>query len=211
MRHFLRSALLATALIPAAAAVGTATLSSPVAAQSFGSPGFQFLEAVRERDGAKATDLLGGAAGTLINTRDVSSGQTALHIVANRRDPVWLRFLLGRRADPNLVDREGATPLLLATQIGFIDGVRALIEGGARIDQTNGRGETALHLAVQRRDLALVRVLIAAGANPAVQDNVTGQSPLDYAESDNRAAAIVAALNDRPATTTTAPRAAGPN
>jgi uncharacterized protein len=203
-----------TRLIAAALVVGTvgaiALPALPAAAQ-FGSTGYQFLEAVRERDGTKVTELLGEAAGTLINTRDTSTGQTALHIVTDRRDTVWLRFLLARRADPNLADRAGTTPLYIATQIGFIDGARALIEGGARINQTNGRGETALHIAVQRRDLAMVRALIAAGADPDVQDNVTGQSPRDYAASDNRAATIVAALDDRPSAAPSAPRPAGPN
>lgn len=188
---------------------GMAVSSAPAAAQMF-SAGYQFLEAVRERDGTKATELLGGPGGaTLVNTRDVTSGETALHIVVARRDMVWIRFLLQRRADSNIANREGLTPLMAATQIGFIDGVQALVGGGARVNGTNSRGETPLHIAVQRRDLPTVQALMALGADATIQDSVTGKSPLDYAREDGRSASIVAALTAPPRSP--AAPVAGPN
>lgn len=192
-----------------------ASVAAPVSAQLF-SKGYQFLQAVRDRDGNKATELLNdNMAGTLVNTRDVGTGQTALHIAVARRDTVWVRFLTARGADANLADREGLTPLIIAAQIGFPDAVPLLVAAGGRINQGNSRGETPLHFAVQRRDIATVRALIAAGADPEVQDNVTGMSPRDYARNDNRAANILAALDERPAGATTAntsgPRVQGPN
>jgi len=191
------------------AVTGMAVSSAPTAAQMF-SAGYQFLEAVRERDGTKATELLGGPGGaTLVNTRDVTSGETALHIVVARRDMVWIRFLLQRRADSNIANREGLTPLMAATQIGFIDGVQALVGGGARVNGTNSRGETPLHIAVQRRDLPTVQALMALGADATIQDSVTGKSPLDYAREDGRSASIVAALTAPPRSP--AAPVAGPN
>lgn len=192
------------------AAAGMAVTAAPVAAQNF-SASYQFLEAVRERDGTKATELLGAPGGaTLINTRDLSSGDTALHIVVARRDTVWIRFLLQRRADANIANRAGLTPLMAATQIGFVDGVQALVGGGARVNGANSRGETPLHIAVQRRDLQTVQALMALGADANIQDSVTGKSALDYAREDGRSAAIVAALT-APPRTPSAPQAAGPN
>lgn len=183
--------------------------ATPVAAQLF-SESYQFLEAVRERDGTKAMELLNGPSGTLINTRDRTTGETALHIVVARRDLVWLNFLTQRGADTNLADRNGVTPLLTAARIGFVDGAQVLIARGARVNQTNGQGETALHLAVQRRDIAMVRALIAAGADADVQDNVAGKSPRDYATEDTRATAVLAALGaGRPSGATQ--QVAGPN
>ncbi len=183
----------------------------PAAAQLF-SDSYEFLEAVRERDGAKAMELLNGPSGTIVNTRDRSTGETALHIVVARRDMVWINFMLSRGANANLTDRAGLTPLLSAAQIGFVDGAQALIARGAQVNLGNGRGETALHIAVQRRDIAMVRALIAAGANPDQQDNVAGKSPRDYATDDNRSVAVLAALNERRAgAATDAPRPAGPN
>lgn len=184
------------------------TLSAPVAAQLF-SDSYQFLEAVRERDGTKAIELLSGPSGTIINTRDRSTGETALHIAVARRDMVWVNFLTQRGADANIADREGLTPLLSAAGIGFVDGAQALIARGARVNLANGRGETALHIAVLRRDLAMVRALLAAGADPDQQDNIAGKSPRDYAAEDSRGAAVLAVLSEAPGAA--AARASGPN
>lgn len=184
-------------------------LSAPPAAAQLFSDSYLFLQAVRERDGTKAMELLNGPSGTLINTRDRTSGETALHIVVARRDMTWLNFLTQRGADANIADREGLTPLLSAAQIGFVDGAQTLIARGARVNLANGRGETALHIAVQRRDIAMVRALIAAGADPDQQDNIAGKSPRDYAAEDSRAAAVLAALNERRSTPAAA--VAGPN
>jgi ankyrin repeat protein len=48
--------------------------------------------------------------------------------------------------------------------------------------------------AVRNKDAALVRLLLAKGANPKKTDNVAGYSALDYAKQDIRAAAIVKLL-----------------
>ncbi len=187
-----------------------AVVAAPAAAQLF-SESYEFLEAVRERDGTKAMELLNGPSGTLINTRDRTTGETALHIVVARRDMTWLNFLTQRGADANLADRAGVTPLLAAAQIGFVDGAQALIARGARVNQANSAGETALHLAVQRRDIAMVRALIAAGADADIQDNIAGKSPRDYATEDTRATAVLAALDARRPAAAASPSVAGPN
>lgn len=188
----------------------TTLIAAEPALAQFGSPGYRFLEAVRERDGTKVTEFLDQSA-IIVNTREVQTGQTALLIVTERRDPVWIRFLLGRGADANLANREGLTPLIKAAQLAFVEGAQALIAGGARINASSSNGETALHIAVHRHDLAMVRVLIAAGADPDLQDNITGQSAREYATRDSRAVAVLAALNDRPITPANTPRPAGPN
>ncbi len=57
-------------------------------------------------------------------------------------------------------------------------------------------GETPLILAVQQRDPAMVRLLLAQGADPKISDRVAGKSARDYAAEDNRAAAILKLLDD---------------
>lgn len=159
------------------------------------SEGYNFLKAVRERDGTKTTEMLGpGKAGTVIDTRD-QAGEGALHIVTRRRDDQWLSFLLGRGANPNVRDGGGNTPLTIASQIGFVDGAQTLIRRRAQVDLANGAGETPLILAVQNRDLAMVRVLIAAGADPDRADSAAGMSARDYAQRDGRSAAILRVID----------------
>ena len=176
----------------AACAAGLA-LASPAAAQKMGE-GYEFLKAVKDRDGTKVTDALERPGSTVVNTRDLSSGQGALHYVVQRRDATWLRFLLGKGANPNLADKNGVTALQLASDLGWTDGVEILVGAGASIDLTNSAGETPLISAVHRRDTALVRALLAAGADPDRTDN-SGRSARDYAELIGSQSGIVAELD----------------
>lgn len=152
----------------------------PLSAQTY-SDGYQFLKAVEGKDINKADELLGKPGSTLINSRDLTTGRTGLHIAADRRDVVWLVYLLNRGANPNIADRRGVTPLMRASQTGFFEGLQHLVSAGARVDIANSTGETPLILAVHRRDTAMMRVLLKAGADPDRTDN-SGRSARDYAE-----------------------------
>jgi ankyrin repeat protein len=170
------------------------TLLTPMAAQAQFSDSYNFLKAVKDADGQKVTDLVQKPGSTVINSRDVTSGETALHLVIARRDNTWLSFLLAKGANPNLADNRGNTPLMNAVQARFEDGVRTLLAGGAQIDKANGSGETPLIRAVQLRDVGLVRLLIAQGANADKRDTIAGMSARDYAERESRTPGLVEAV-----------------
>jgi ankyrin repeat protein len=157
-------------------------VSVPAAAQMY-SDGFKFLKAVKDKDGDTAIKMLDEPGTTVVNARDISTGESGLHIAVARRDLTWLSFLLGKGANPNLADRKGVTPLMLATQLGFAEGVQVLASGGARVDVANDAGETPLISAVHRRDVTLMRILLKAGADPDRTDN-SGRSARDYAKLD---------------------------
>lgn len=156
-----------------------AALAAPLGAQIF-SDGRDFLEAVRDRDGDKVTQVITQPGNTLINTRDLATGDTALHIVAERQDNTWIRFLTQNGANPNIANKKGVTPIMIASAYGNVAGVEALIKGGARIDDQNSLGETPLIGAVHRRDIEMVKLLLASGADPDRSDN-SGRSARDYA------------------------------
>jgi ankyrin repeat protein len=174
------------------------TAPGPAAAQGF-SDGYAFLKAVRDRDGTKVNDMAGKPGSTVIDSRDPSTGDAALHITAKRRDLTWLSFLLARGARPDIKDNDGNTPLATAATVGFAEGARVLISAGAKVDSANSRGETPLILAVQNRDLLTARLLIDAGANPKISDNVTGMNARDYAARDARSPAMLKLLDSKPA------------
>lgn len=159
------------------------------------SDGYNFLKAVKDRDGTKATELVDKPGSTIVNTRDTTSGETALHMVVARRDTTWLSYLLAKGADPDLTDNGGNTPLMSAVQIRFLDGARYLLAQRASVDKPNDRGETPLIRAVQLRDLPMVRLLIAEGANPDKPDNIAGMSARDYAKRDARTPGLLEALD----------------
>lgn len=169
-------------------------LGVPAAAQF--SDGYSFLKAVRDRDGAKATEYLDKPGHPALETHDPSTGETALHIVVRRHDQTWLAFLLGRGAQIDARDRGGNTPLLVAAQTGDPAAVQLLLQAGAGVNTANDQGETPLIYAVQRRDLEMARQLVAAGADPKRRDNLSGKSAADYAAEDRRASAIAKVLTD---------------
>ena len=167
----------------------------PLAAQGT-SDAAEFIKAVREGDGGKATTLLSAPGSTVANARDYGTGESALHIAVRRRDVPWTRFMIQRGVDPDTRDKAGDTPLGLAARLGFSEGARVLIAGGARVDGANARGETPLIIAVQARQLDLVRMFVRQGANPDKTDSAAGYSAKDYARQDNRAAAILKVLEE---------------
>lgn len=181
--------------------------STPVAAQggsgqSSGirfSDSFEFLKAVRERDGAAAEAILANPSSTAINARDAGSGEGALHILVRGRDLNWLAYMLGRGARADLQARDGTTPLGLAASIGWVDGARQLIARGANVDLANSRGETPLILAVHGRHLDVVQLLVTQGADPNRQDSAAGYSALEHARRDARDGAIARLLEAAPA------------
>ena len=178
-----RHALLAFAL-------GAGVIAAPATAQRY-SEGYEFLQAVKKRDGDSATKALNVPGSQVVNARDISSGETALHLVVKRRDVTWVKFLLQRGANPNIADKAGITPLQLAANLGFVDGIDALTEKGARVDVASNTGETPLIGAVHRRDASLVRILLEKGADPDRADN-SGRTARDYAKLISGSNAVVA-------------------
>ncbi len=178
----------------AALALAAFALAVPAAAQF--SDSYNFLKAVKDRKGEEVEKFINepGSGSVIINTKDNSTGETALHIVTERRDSTWLGYLLGKGANPNLADKKGVTPLMLATQLGWMDGADLLIKLKAQVDATNRSGETALIRAVQLRNAEMVKLLLKAGANPDKQDTVAGYSARDYAAQDGRNSAILAII-----------------
>jgi len=157
------------------------------------SAGYTFIKAVKERDATKVTEMV-AAPGTVVNSKESGTGNSALHIVAQERDYNWLSFLLGKGARADAQNSRGQTALGIASQLGWTEGVELLIRVGAKVDLANSSGETPLILAVQRRQLPVVRLLLAGGADPRRTDTVAGYSALDYAKQDARSAAILKML-----------------
>jgi ankyrin repeat protein len=88
------------------------------------------------------------------------------------------------------------TALTWAAAKGRVRAVRRLLELGAGVDVRgtfggpgHGEGTTALHHAAEGGHLEVIEVLLAAGADPAVTDDVYGATPAGWAEHNGRTAA----------------------
>lgn len=178
------------------AVLTVAVVAAPSTAQAQFRGGYAFLQAVEKRDGTKATEALQDDS-TLINTRHPDTGETALAIATKRRDSTWVSFLLSKGADPAIADRQGMTPLMHAALLNFTDGATDLLARKAPVDQANRRGETALIMAVQTRNPAMVSLLVRNGANPDKADHVAGLSARGYAQRDDRTGSLRAALDTK--------------
>jgi ankyrin repeat protein len=177
-----------------AALLGTAI---PAQAQQQ-SESYKFLQAVRDAKGDDVMKMLTVPGTTVINTRDYSTGEGALHIVVKRGDGTYLRFLLAKGADPNLRDAKGNSPLMIAASEGEIDLMQVLLTAKANVNLANSSGETPLIRAVQRRDLAMARAVLAAGGDPDQADVIAGKSARDYANEDTRATAMAKLMAETP-------------
>lgn len=182
-------------------AAGAALLmlaAAPASAQQF-SDSYNFLQAIRETDGAKVNKYLEDKTLRIVNTKDRQTGEGALHIIVKRNDSTYLRVLLQQDdINANLQDGRGNTPLLIAAERGWDEGVSILIKYGANVNMANSSGETPLIRAVQVHDINVVRTLLDAGANPDRTDNVTGKSARDYARDETRYPQIAKLLADAP-------------
>ena len=112
--------------------------------------------------------------------------RTALHLCIAAYNRAAVDVLLQRGADINVVDRLGRTPVMYVAERpvspeenwNAIDTARRLLDHGADVNQRDCCGWTALHFAVNSRNVDMVEVLLSYGADVCVK-TVSGLVPMD--------------------------------
>ncbi len=139
-----------------------------------GASGLTPIMAAAESADAAKIDLLLAAGASL---EEGAPEATPLLIATFQRDPALLRRLADRGADTGL----GA--LLAASNDGSTEAVRALIDVGAPVDESEDDGTMALHwaAAADPGHTQIVEALVAAGADPNAR-TLDGRTPLSEAE-----------------------------
>jgi len=101
-----------------------------------------------------------------------------------------LEFFMKKGANPNVKDKNGDTPLLIAVKLTAarnrkIDIVAKLIEGKANLNVKDKNGDTPLFIAVKSGRIDMVAKLLEGKANPNVKDK-NGDTPLLIAVKNGR-------------------------
>ncbi len=132
-----------------------------------------------------------------VNKRALGDGRTALHTAASRKHLNYkiLEALLKAKADPNIQDDEGKTPLIYVVnkketgkdwvfrEIG--KSVKVLLKYKANPDLKDSNGQNALMYATISNWPSLVTYMLKAGADPNIV-NSEGNSTLDIANTWGR-------------------------
>jgi ankyrin repeat protein len=131
----------------------------------------QLHSSIRQGDRRVFEDILRHATEVclLVNQGD-QYGRTALHLAALALRSDMVESLLSKGAVVNAQDDDGETPLHLAESFTITEIL--LTKGRANPNIPNVDGICAIHLAVQRRDINSLRVLILNGASVNSADNI---------------------------------------
>eukprot|EP00566_Odontella_aurita_P000685 CAMPEP_0113559958 /NCGR_PEP_ID=MMETSP0015_2-20120614/19176_1 /TAXON_ID=2838 /ORGANISM="Odontella" /LENGTH=545 /DNA_ID=CAMNT_0000461633 /DNA_START=9 /DNA_END=1646 /DNA_ORIENTATION=+ /assembly_acc=CAM_ASM_000160 len=135
-----------------------------------------------------ALDLMVDDLGASIDQRTAAKGAShrpPLHLAARSGSPVAVQAMLKKGANPNLRDGEGWTALMATcmaenkgeVELGRLETARALLDAGARRDDANYQGKTALHIASEGLQGPLIELLLEKGADPLLR-TAYGQTPL---------------------------------
>jgi ankyrin repeat protein len=107
-----------------------------------------------------------------------------------RSDKELLDLLLKAGANPKAANREGATPLWLASVNGNAPIVEALIKAGADPNEKLPLGRTPLMEAARTGNVDTIKVLLDRGADINAKETLRGTTPLMWAADEGHAPAI---------------------
>lgn len=104
---------------------------------------YRLLQCVHARDTAQAKKLLRAGVHDLVNITEPHEGKGVLHVAAAANDTGMIEFLTLHGACPDVQDKRGRTPVMLAAELGHDSVVALLAEKHAdmKLTDTEGKGE----------------------------------------------------------------------
>ncbi|KAI9924577.1 hypothetical protein MW887_006850 [Aspergillus wentii] len=106
-----------------------------------------------------------------MDTQNLITGNTALHLAVEYKQPRILLFLLEKGASMNLFNRQGLTPLQLAAKTDNCEALSLLLDRGAQVEARSLSGSRALHIAALEGNWVAFDLLLIGGADINAWDN----------------------------------------
>jgi ankyrin repeat protein len=118
-----------------------------------------------------------------------AADRSALLDAARNADTAAVRSLLQKKADVNVAEEDGTTPLHWASYRDDVGSADLLIRAGANVNATNDLGVTPLWSASLNGSEAMVRRLLEGGANPNAA-LLAGETPVMIAARSGKPAVV---------------------
>ncbi|KKK22567.1 hypothetical protein AOCH_004771 [Aspergillus ochraceoroseus] len=100
-----------------------------------------------------------------VNTRNIHTGDTALHIAIEWRRLRIVLYLLDKGASINMTNENGFTPLQLAVMVDNCEAISVLLQRRAQVETRSLSGFTALQLAAYANHWVAFDLLVIGGAD----------------------------------------------
>lgn len=126
-------------------------------------------------------------AGVDVDCQVPTTKDSALVLAASRGHVDIAKMLIKFKADPQLANAYGNTPLHVSAKIGNVELCRLIISAGGVVDCVNNKGSSPLHFTChcESESTAVAQLLLDGGAFIDARDN-RGMTPLLAAAANNR-------------------------
>lgn len=129
-----------------------------------------FHALVKKNDVSAVSDEL--LASSSLATAQNAQKDTALHVAARYSNDQMVALLAqGIDVNKEVINGMGDTPLIIASQYGNHNAVKALIAAGALVNGCGARGGTPLYFAAWSRQFDIAQTLLQAGADPEAKNS----------------------------------------
>ncbi|XP_050989938.1 ankyrin repeat and EF-hand domain-containing protein 1 [Labeo rohita] len=128
---------------------------------------YKLLQYVREKNKPQINKIVAVGVSNLINLTEPKQGLGALYQASLDRDEDLVQFLLSLKAHPDIQDKKGRTPLMLAAQLGYYNIVYLLITNHANVNLTDEEGKGVLFYCISpaKEHALCLRMALSCNAN----------------------------------------------